>query len=518
MLWLCLRFANLPLEVFLDPPDKRSHGSPEGRPRDSAIAPPMAVVDRHRIITCNQSAHDAGITPQITPATARALCDEIRIFTRQPEREAQTLRSLAYSCYRFTPLIDPLEPDCLLLEVGSSLRLFQGLNALLRQLHQLLRELGFSHEIGIAPTPRAAELMSHTPPAVQKQLVSIFSSSDQEDHQQQLQSQTGISAYSDILHRFPLADLLCPNPLKKQFRASGLQRLGELIQLPGDAIGKRFGAGFLNYLQQLTGNRPDPRPHLQLPAEFDDILQLNHGITSAEALAFPMKRLLSALCGYLQGRQLHCQQLNWHLQLLNGSSERLTIRFSRPQNQLDHFLSLSRLQLEKIRFYSPVDALRLQVTHLHQAQPVIGDLFGKHHHDQLFDPAANSDLIDRLTSRLGPEAVSGVAATDSHIPEQAGLVAPTGSGLLPLTEPDPDPRLLRPLWLLPEPESICCDRGQLEWRGVLDLLQGPERVEGNWWQQPICRDYFIARHPGGAHYWVYQERASRRWFVHGVFG
>jgi protein ImuB len=73
----------------------------------------------------------------------------------------------------------------------------------------------------------------------------------------------------------------------------------------------------------------------------------------------------------------------------------------------------------------------------------------------------------------------------------------------------------RPVWLLGEPVQLC---------GPLLLEQGPERIESGWWDgKGIARDYYIAhqvqdsRRTRGARLWVFQERQSKCWYVHGVF-
>ena len=94
-------------------------------------------------------------------------------------------------------------------------------------------------------------------------------------------------------------------------------------------------------------------------------------------------------------------------------------------------------------------------------------------------------------------------------------LAPENKKNLAIEEPDHTPA--RPRWLLAEPEPVQIHHQQLYWQGPLELLRGPERIEGNWWQQAICRDYFIARHDSGALYWLYQDRLNKRWFIHGLF-
>jgi protein ImuB len=52
----------------------------------------------------------------------------------------------------------------------------------------------------------------------------------------------------------------------------------------------------------------------------------------------------------------------------------------------------------------------------------------------------------------------------------------------------------------------------------LILEQGPERIESGWWDgKGVTRDYYIARRARGARWWVFQERRTRAWYLHGVF-
>jgi hypothetical protein len=31
------------------------------------------------------------------------------------------------------------------------------------------------------------------------------------------------------------------------------------------------------------------------------------------------------------------------------------------------------------------------------------------------------------------------------------------------------------------------------------------------------RDYWVARHPDGSHYWIFRELDEGGWFLHGIF-
>jgi protein ImuB len=76
----------------------------------------------------------------------------------------------------------------------------------------------------------------------------------------------------------------------------------------------------------------------------------------------------------------------------------------------------------------------------------------------------------------------------------------------------------RPVWLLAEPLLLSAAQlGQLA-QGALALEGGPERIESGWWDgKGVARDYYVARQMHGARWWIFQERQTKRWYLHGVF-
>ena len=138
---------------------------------------------------------------------------------------------------------------------------------------------------------------------------------------------------------------------------------------------------------------------------------------------------------------------------------------------------------------------------------------------QLAELAEASDscldfLLDRLRNRLGLQAIEKVGCRDEHLPEFAVHVGSDRPG----GEPgDGRPCAQRPFWLMPQPQPLRQSRQQLYWNGPLSLLQGPERIEDNWWQEAVSRDYYVAADRGGQQYWVFHDRLARCWYIHGVF-
>jgi protein ImuB len=47
---------------------------------------------------------------------------------------------------------------------------------------------------------------------------------------------------------------------------------------------------------------------------------------------------------------------------------------------------------------------------------------------------------------------------------------------------------------------------------------GPERVETGWWRgRPARRDYYRVESDNACRYWLFRERKSGKWYVHGIF-
>ena len=129
-------------------------------------------------------------------------------------------------------------------------------------------------------------------------------------------------------------------------------------------------------------------------------------------------------------------------------------------------------------------------------------------------------VLDKLKARLGESVSYQIYCRDEHLPELASAIddaTHAGVDKDVTQKPVAATSSIRPAWLLPHPARLHERQQQLYWRGNLQLLHGPERIETRWWEKTARRDYFIAQHESGARYWVYRDLRSRQWFVQGVF-
>jgi protein ImuB len=493
MLWLCLHFPDLPIEVFSREQASQQHA--------------VAVADKKRIRFCNNIAMQYGVVAGLSTATAQALCPELHIFQRDQDKEANSLHNLAHWCYRFTPATSLCKTSALLLEISSSLKLFKGLPTLLEKIHRGITRQGYSCQAGLAHTPGAASLFARTGLYSVNALPPWFNSADETlDH----------NALFAQLQQIPLTFLDCDNKQQQVLQNMGFSVLGDILQLPEAALGKRLGKEFLHQLQQVTGQRPDPRQAITPPAHFDSELHFLDGVNSKQMLLFPAKRLLQELRGFLSSRQLYCRSLDWQI----GSAREhitLTLKPSTRQHDTSGLLELSRLALEKADLPRAVESIRLCAEQFAPLEFSNQSLLTGSPQQQDNDSEAGQLLMDKLTVRLGRQRVCTLVSQDSHVPEQAGRLIAWQQAIPPhpAGRDAPGPR---PTWLFRLPVRLQCRQQQLYLhREKLKLLRGPERIDCQWWSRPVQRDYFIARHDGGGLYWVFREHTDGHWYAHGLF-
>jgi protein ImuB len=73
--------------------------------------------------------------------------------------------------------------------------------------------------------------------------------------------------------------------------------------------------------------------------------------------------------------------------------------------------------------------------------------------------------------------------------------------------------------MLERPALLGVRSGNPLFEGLLRLESGPERIETGWWDgQDVRRDYYVACNANGRRVWVFSDRRSGHWYLHGLFG
>jgi len=527
MLWLALHLPRLSLEAFC-----------ATLPAADA-ARPVVLLAEHRVHSVNPAAAECGIRPGMKRATALALAADLLPAAACPARDAAALQSVAHAALAFTPSVTLHDAQTVLLEVQASLRLFGGLAALHRGLLAAVTPLGHGVQLAAAPTALGAALLAQWyPPLHRRAAQGPTSGFGSEPGPGRLPEgpaalvtgphATQAAALQALLDGAPLALLARGREEEAALQGMGLQTLADLRQLPRSGLARRFGAALLDELDRALGQRPDPRRWVTLPARFDSRLELFARADTSEQVLHGAGVLLARLQAWAQARQgrvgsFSLRMLHERRRQAAVPATELGVALAEPSLDAAHLQLLLRERLAQVVLAAPTLELQLCCSHLVAGAAPSGELF----------PTRSSEaeglarLLERLRARLGDAQVQRLQAVADHRPECA-------SRLLPVPGPAPQPLpaaaaraglpLHRPAWLLPEALPLA-ERGGLpclEGR-PLQLLSGPERIEGGWWDgAPVTRDYFIAQAGDGALVWVYRGRlpavpGEGQWWLQGRF-
>lgn len=477
MHWLALHFPFLPLEV--------TGFSPSDPVLACAVTEARAGGDR--VVLASMCAAAAGVRPGITQAAARALLPALHLVPRDLSREGRVLQALAAWALQFSAQVSLVPPDVLLVEVGGSRRLFGGLRPLIGELRRALAAVRHEARLALAPTPQGALLLVRA--GLQRQVPDL-------------------AALHTSLADVPLDVLPLKGGQVVALQAAGLRRCGDLLALPRAALGRRLGRDFLVWWQRLLGEAPEVLSFFEPPPVFEADAAFSPAVETVEALAFPARRLLLLLEGFLRARQAAVQRLDWRVEHADVPATRFALGFQGPLREEPRILALLRERLMRLKLAAPAVRLALHAGDLIPWSGENGCLL----RGRSTEP--DTAFLDRLRARFGGGAVTGLCVAGDHRPEHSMRLCPPGERGPALHFPE------RPLWLLAEPRPLEMRRGRPWWGGALQLEEERERIETGWWEgRPVRRDYFAARAVDGTRLWIFLDHEQgRHWFLHGFFG
>jgi protein ImuB len=438
------------------------------------------------------------------------------------------LQRLCMHAQQFTAFVSIEPPNALLLEIKGSLKLFGPLKRLHTDIDACWRRLALQAHSATAPSTLAALWFARGGQPRDGQPVQI------ED----------LGTLPGRLAELPIACTAWDTERLQTLRAMGVTRMGELLRLPRAGLARRLGPATVRDLDTALGRQAAPRRAFVPRQRFRARCDFETEIENAAYLEKALEPLVARCAQFLREHQAGVQTLRLklrhraepatcvHLGLASITSERRRLTDVLAQK-------LGRLELE-----APVKGMELTSGSLQPLSAGSLDVFAG-----LAGIGAGTgagcgrdsmpQLVERLRARLGEDAVYGVVSIPEHRPEAAwrrvhelSLVSAgrVGGKMADQATGDGMPR---PVWLLDAPLPLASG---------LVLEQGPERIESGWWDgRGVARDYYIARQCAGrkpeptpvgrpqgegqdgpsqshgAKLWVFQERQSKRWYLHGVF-
>ncbi|MFA7437547.1 DNA polymerase Y family protein [Castellaniella sp.] len=421
-----------------------------------------------------------------------------------PSNEA--LHGLAVWALQFTPRV-AIADDAVVLEVEASTRLFGGRRALHERIDGEGREIGMA---AIAWAPNSLAALACVRAGVLN----------------------GVrQPLPQVLDALPMGVLSAVAPHRLTLAQLGCRTLGDVRRLPRGGIGRRFGKGLLDALDQAYGVQPEAHRWVDLPETFHARLELMARVDAAPALLFGARRLLVQLCGWLAARQAGTTAftVRWahdgaHLRPGGdaGGTGWLTVRTAQPMRDVEHLCRLLAEHLAHVRLQAPVGELALEAPEVVPLQAHSASLLPQD------GPAGEllPRVLERIAARLGPGRVWQPVLCEDHRVEWMQHWQPAPQPVRgPRIAPPPVPQ---PGFILPEPLQLAVRDNRPIYQGPLMLLAGPHRVEGGWWHRAgddatnhhVERDYWVALSQHAGVLWIYQVRLAgdaTAWYLHGAF-
>jgi protein ImuB len=466
-------------------------GPAEARPRCAAQAIVRAIPPPPQLIA----------RPGIKQLWYAAVFPELMEPQRSAHRAASMLQRLSLSAQQFTSLVSIDMPNALLLEIKGSVKLFGSLAILHASIDAAWSRFSLRAHSAMAPTTLAALWLARA-----GKRVCI------EDPGQ----------LAGGLAELPIACTSWDPERLQTLRAMGVTRMGELLRLPRAGIARRFSPAAVLDLDIALARQAAPRRAFVPRERFRERGDFETEIETVVYLQKALEPVVERCAQFLRERQAGVQALELKLRHRVLTVTRVRCGLASITSERRRLADVLDEKLNRLELAAPVRGMELLSGSLQPLSSDSLDAFAGLRGDVRVGGTA-PQLVERLRARLGEEAVYGVVSIAEHRPEAAWqrvhelhLTSAVRAGDMRAGMRG-DVRVLdmpRPVWLLDEPVLLSAD---LRKNGLI-LEQGPERIESGWWDgKDVARDYYIARQLHGARWWVFQERQTQSWYLHGVF-
>lgn len=476
------------------------------------------------VAACCERSIAAGVRVGMPLSEAVALLRRsARIMDASPRRDRAALRRLAERMMRFTPVVTADPPDGVLLDIAGCAHLFGGEREMHRRVCRWLTRRGLAARVSVAPSVGCAWAVARF--AGDESLIV---------------PERGERAAMEPL---PIASLRLSGEALAGFDELSIETVGQFMALPRALVPARFGPEALRRLDEAMGGTDEwmeplrPREPLRAERVFEG------PTTRLDAVEHATRSVIDQVVGSLRERSSGVTRLEIEHTRADMPPECQTIVLTRPSTDAKHLWKLIAPRLERLQMgfgvtgvralAAGVAPVRMAQASLRRSAPGERDSRDQDAQDQAF-----AELMDALTNRVGAERVLRVELVESHIPER-------GVRWRSVLDAAPDEiradghadrhtlQPARPSLLFDRPEPACAIAlspdgpiHRLSWRShayELSACIGPERIEPEWWRRSGdvahagARDYFRVQIDDGVWLWLFRERPTSRWFVHGVW-
>lgn len=509
---LCVWFPTFTIDLLRR---RASRCGARGRPDRRVILVAGRQGQKRIVMRCCDRAAGAGVRPGLSVSEAQALLrEEAHIEEWDPEREKSALRAVAMWAHRFSPLVSAEDPNSLLIDSTGTAHLFGGEHQMAEAVLRAAQRIGLQARIGAAATFGCARAV------VRGGASRVVVVPDGEER----------SALRDI----PLEALGLDETCRKTLEELGVERIGQLMELPRAALPSRFGDQPLRRLGEALGESMETIEPMR-PVAPPGVERLFDGPTTRwEAIEAATLELLERLCLLLHERESGLRLAEVTLSRIDAPPVQIPISLSAPSRNTKHLWSLLRPRLERANMGDGVERIALCAKRCARLRHEQSSAWREEDRGAGRDvDRAFGELVDTLVNRLGPDRTLLIASVSSHAPERTFALHPATAGARATRLADGPEHSCgadgdRPFVLLDHPECASVmgltpdgPALSLRWREEdrrIVASVGPERIGAEWWRgRSVTRDYFKVQDDTGRWLWLCRVLETGAWFVHGVW-
>lgn len=378
-------------------------------------------------------------------------------------------------------------------------------------------------ELGMKISPFAQAAIADTAPAAQ-----LFST-----YHQKYLSHAGSTA--NEISSFTIASLfhfegLVPWPSDRDvesmisiFQLIGLRTLGDLKNLKVGSLRERFGEVGTTLWKRVHGVENQTVSPLLSGEPLETYGYFDDPVDLVPLLFQKLKPSVEFLFLRLEGLGRFAERLTLRLICeYSGQKQELHIESSSPSRNVGLFLTLIERRLESLNLENPIREFEVEIV----------DCPEKVKQLDFFEPRdRNDDKWEKLVSILGQHEIDmGFLQTEAHyLPEQSFNIV---KSFPHLHTPQDQVSIIdealqvkraygkslnlapRPSLLLERPEPL----GTHKIKDFKFLTSIPtERIEHDWWDTHEERDYYLAASFCGALVWIFQDKMSGSYYLHGYY-
>lgn len=396
---------------------------------------PVVVTHANRVVAANDAARAAGIRVGMRRRQAQSRCAQVYVITHDSARDARRFEPVAAALAELTPLVEISEPGVAAFAARGPSRYFGGDDALAALVAETVLAARIEDPSG--------ELQEDGPPVrvrvgvADGPLVARLAASRAAPGGAVVVPAGGSVAF---LAPIPLHVLgpHVPDPgVLSTWLQLGLATLGDVAQLPTNAVAGRFGPDGMWVHRLARGLDPRglrPRP---VPTDVAETVHLDPPVERSDMVAFAARTAAETLVGRLAARGLACTQVIVTLSTDHGETHERSWRLDGPARPLGEARSLAASITDRVRWQvdgwlsaSVATRPTAGITHLVLAPATVEPAKG--HQLGFWGGSGGADervvrAVARLEALVGPDAVRVAEARGGRHPGSEVALVPTAA-------------------------------------------------------------------------------------------